>query len=76
MTITTIHCGISFFTPKIETTIFLVICTKPNEPFENTYMFDMAPLKTLNYAVMFKKLKNDLINSTSPLLNKKQKKTR
>jgi hypothetical protein len=73
MATTTIHCGINFFTPKIETTIFLVTHTKPNQPFENTYMLDMAPPKILNYATMFKKLKNDLINSTLPLFNKKTK---
>jgi hypothetical protein len=53
-----------------------MIQTKPNQPFEFTYMFDMAPPKTLDYATMFQKLKKDLINSTSPLLNKKQKKTK
>jgi hypothetical protein len=75
MTTTTIHCGINFFTPKIETT-FVMTHTKPNQPSENTYMFDMAPPKTLDYATMFKKFKKDLINSTSPLFNKNQKKTR
>jgi hypothetical protein len=36
-----------------------MIHTKPNQPFENTFMFDMAPPKTLNYAAMFKKLKKN-----------------
>ncbi len=76
MATTTIHCGINFFTPKIETTIFLVTSTKPNQPFENTYILDMAPPKILNYVVIFKKLKKDLINSILPLFNKKKKKTR
>jgi hypothetical protein len=36
----------------------------------------MTPPKILDYATMFKKLKKNLFNSTSPLLIKKQKKTK
>jgi hypothetical protein len=36
----------------------------------------MAPLKTPNYATIFKKFRKDLINSTPPPFNKKQKETR
>jgi len=37
-------------------------------------MLEMAPPKTPDYATMLKKLKTDLIDSTPPTLEKKQKK--
>jgi hypothetical protein len=40
----------------------------------NHNLFDMAPPKTPNYVTLLKKLKKDLIDSTSPPVNKKFKK--
>jgi hypothetical protein len=54
--------------------VFLVACTKPNRPFENIYVLDMALPKTPNYVVMLKKLKKDLIDSTPSLLTKYRRK--
>jgi hypothetical protein len=45
-------------------------CTKPNRPFENIYVLDMALPKTPNYVAMLKKLKKDLSSPPHPLLTK------
>ncbi len=69
-------CSKLLRTPEIARTVFLVTCTKPNQPFGNTYMLEMAPPKTPDYATMLKKLNKDLTDSTAPPLDKKQKKTK
>jgi hypothetical protein len=67
---TTIHRATNFYTSDIATMVFLVVCTKPNQPFENIYVLDMALPKTPNYVLMLKKLKKDLSIPPHPVLTK------